>query len=307
VQVSLDSLDEAVYGNIRRGGLQGEVIAFVRDLAKVGFRSIDICLTIQRRNVEELQSHGFFTRLRNLLAHLPPDVNFRFKFAHAARVDSVGMGQTTTRKPELFLVPEPELDKLRANLAATGLMERTNISQIVELLRHQRDRKDIAEGRPMRSMLDDLLGDASSSRPTCKVMEAMTFIDSNGEVYPCCYTFNDNVAGWKGRSDFCVGSWRKERERGSSSESRGQEGLDANPLYRIWTGDRYAELRSKALPVNDAICARCTRHMAQNVLLNKLDVAFAQYLSHGGHMRRLKDCLRGIEDPSDDRYDPVWL
>lgn len=314
VQVSLDSLDDTAYGDIRKGGTFVDVDTFIRGLVNLGFRAIDICLTIQRSNIAELSSDAFFKKLTRIMAGLPNEVNFRFKFAHAAKVHSSQKAAMKASARDAFLVTESELDALRDFLGAKGDIKRTNVAQIVALLETHAARRDIALGRPMQSTLDDLIlpraapeGQKPAAAPTCKVMEAMTFIDSNGDVYPCCYTFNDNVANWEDRAEFCVGSWREERARTVSFEPGSGGGLDSNPLYRIWTRERYAELRRAPLPVHPEICARCTRHMAQNVLLNKVDVAFSRYLSQGGHLRRLRACLRGIDDPSDDRYDPIWL
>jgi len=280
IQVSVDSLEPDAYTAIRRHGTLDAVHGFLKALAERQFKNIDVCFTIQKGNYRELMEQRFFDAVRD---EIPSEVYFRFKFAHATGSPNDGQ----------FLIPESELDSLHSALANLNDHHRTNKIQIAHVMTHPSAKTHIANGTPMRSLLDQL----AAKRARCRIMESVMFVDCNGDVYPCCYTFNDNVAQWSGRSEFRIGSWRDLHAHGPK----------INALKQLWEHDGFGALRKRPLPIQSDACARCTRHLPQNEFLYHAQNAFDRYSANGGDQRRLEAAIHGVEDPANERYDPIWL
>lgn len=290
VQVSLDSFLPESFEAIRKGGKLVACKNFLKELReRNGFAAIEICCTIQKENFGQLVRDN----LGSIIAGaVPRGLPIRFKLAHSAWGDEpVERAQDLHPKDQSFLLTREQLESLLLHWApGAGFREDhpTNRQYIVELL-HQ-GTADLEVGLPARRRLQTLGG-----RP-CDALKHILFIDCNGDIYPCCYLFNDNAAEWKPRREFRVASWKEEHDR---------KGPGA--LTRIWRGERLKDLREKALPVHPVACGRCTRHMAQNQFLSQLDDAVRNYVGKGGSSIRLEQILEGTDDPSDERWEPIWL
>jgi MoaA/NifB/PqqE/SkfB family radical SAM enzyme len=287
VQISMDSFSREEFANIRRGGELNACASFVRKLKEERkFSAIEVCCTIQRGNVRQLIDQGLASHLAQII---PQGVPVRFKFAHSVWTDSA---ETPDPRDKAFLLSEDELRELRQSWAegsGFGARTETNRTYVLQNLT-QPAISDLAKGLPARRLLATL-----ENRP-CQAIKHTLFIDCNGDIYPCCYLFNDNASDWRPREDFRIASWKEEYDQG---------GPDA--LTRIWRCQRYKEVREKMLPVHPIACGRCTRHMHQNVFLNEVEESFVRYLNDGGNLIRLEQLLEETDDPADDRWEPTWL
>ncbi len=290
VQVSLDSFLPDAFKEIRKGGDLAACTRFLEELCnKNGFSAIEICCTIQKGNIDHLVAGRLGDRFSEAV---PPDLPIRFKLAHSAWGEEPAQGAADlTGKDKEFLLSREQLEELKQSWKSGlgfGTGHTTNRKYIVDLL--EKGTADLELGLPALGGLQALKG-----RP-CHSLRNILFIDCNGDIYPCCYLFNDNAAAWAPRKDFHVASWKDEHDR---------EGPGA--LTRIWRGERLKELRETVLPVHPVACGRCTRHMAQNQFLSDVDDAVRKYIRKGGSAIRLEQILDGIDDPSDERWEPIWL
>jgi MoaA/NifB/PqqE/SkfB family radical SAM enzyme len=289
VQVSIDSLEPGGYQAIRKLGTLGQVREFLKTLVEKQFKNIDVCFTIQNSNYRELMDQKFFDTVRD---NIPLGIYARLKFAHA----------TGGPNDSQFLIPKSELESLHRALInlddyAHGSDERTNREQIAHITRSSNANEDIAKGAPMQSLLEEL----SRKQAPCGVMKSIMFIDCNGDIYPCCYTFNDNVANWEGRGEFRIGNWRDLHALEKVKETK------VNALKQLWESSAFGKLREKALPIHNDACGRCTRHLHQNDFIHEVEKALDRYFEVGGDPRRLEAAMRSVDDPADERCDPIWL
>lgn len=102
-----------------------------------------------------------------------------------------------------------------------------------------------------------------------------SLIDSNGDVYPCCYLYRDNHG-----ADPASRHFRLNHRLGNVAE---------NPFSfrKIWNGQLYAKER-QSLAVIDPTqpdflpCGECTRHCQHNIVLTELYDAYGRDISGVG-------------------------
>jgi len=153
----------------------------------------------------------------------------------------------------------------------------------------------IAEGLPVVSKLESLIRAGSQ----CRVMGHTMFIDHNGDIYPCCYLYNDNVWSWPERQDYLIGNWLQARGKVSNASD--------NALKSIWNSAHFVQMRKRSIgELPREACGRCTRHMQQNTFLDAVENAL-DALSASSGRERLDHALEVYDDPSNLRSRPLWL
>ena len=111
----------------------------------------------------------------------------------------------------------------------------------------------------------------------CHALRFTCKIDANGDVYPCCFLFDDNCASSPVREVSCLGSLRSNSKRVSSPTESSE-----NSLRKIWhESDKLNRYRETTLPVNEKACIYCTRHFYQNEYLNQLCNIFTKGKQYG--------------------------
>jgi organic radical activating enzyme len=282
LQVSIDSFSKNAYVGIRNSDQQASSFAkletckvFLRDLQRRQAKSVEVCFTIQRMNIEELFA---IEELRDRIDDVvPAGIPIRFKFA-------TGRGN--------FLSTIDQLRQLKFKWATGGLNFGTRITNVEFVLaKLSSSLGAIAAGYPMKNEVSTLGGSP------CHIMQHSMFIDCYGDVYPCCFLFNDNVATWEHREAFRIGTWRP-------PEQRIPHDADRIELSDIWNSDGLESKRRTSLsqlPVE--ACGRCTRHMQQNAFLEEVGQALKRVKPDA----TLERALQVFEDPNDRRFRPVWL
>lgn len=246
VQVSIDSFNKEKYRKIRSADLE-VCLGTVKRLSDRGIPT-QVCYTIQKDNVDEVLSGDVFSAYKNML---PQSVSVRFKFAHGYNGD--------------FLVPEEQLSNVVVQLSA-----RTNDRYIEEMLAKGFFTYDgIGQGLPTKEKIQQY----TTYDFTCNALDLTLFIDSNGDVYPCCYLFDDNVEKSLYRSKYKLGSLRNAASLMVPSISD----TEINPIKQIWNSEKLRDLRATKLPIEHYACWKCTRHIHQNEFLNRLRRIFVEY------------------------------
>ena len=113
---------------------------------------------------------------------------------------------------------------------------------------------NLATGHPVKS----LLSQCEKRGDKCYVQDLVCMIDCEAQVFPCCYLFDDTAASTN--IDKSIGNLRGLHEGIRSFE------IFPDILKELWQ-NRPAP---PDLPVNGLACGRCTRHLHQNELLNKI-------------------------------------
>lgn len=290
IQISIDSFTDDGYLRIRRSdrfGL-GSCIKFIEELLKSGMRAqkIEICCTIQKENIKELKDAGRL--LVNITERIPKGIPVRFKFATGKKFPSDGTHRNS------FLLNSKDLDELERNWDER---EATLNAEFDEAIRSDHEKKSNARyivGQIKRKKAAILSGYPEGivydSLPdnVCSIMKFIAFVDAYGDVYPCCYLFNDNSKIFEHRRNYLVGSWKQK---------------SGNAMKEIWESEKFAEFRRTPLKQHPReACGRCTRHMQQNVFLTKLLEEMRELSPE-----RLDRAVQVYEDPSDPSFTPIWL
>jgi hypothetical protein len=241
-------------------------------------KAVHVSCTVQKGNFHEFRRTETY---REILREVP-EVFVRFKFAHGPW----GVNH--------FVLSEGELSTIiRAWKSVVDesaeISARTNLREMLRVVENQVSRQGIVEGRPVWHLYDEGLKGPLHGHP-CRVLRATMFIDAKGDVYPCCYLFNDNLSDWAERDRQKVGSWRELNRSGTMP----------NALASIWHGEVLRNLRTPDTPYVSEACGRCTRHHRQNLFLAKLDGVLTMFGP------KLPDEL-GFEDPADEFSEPLWL
>lgn len=238
MQVSIDSFDPLRYKRIRGQDLT-ECTKSLRTLRDAGVPNVEICYTIQKDNIDEIIRGEAFDFARKYGEGIP----VRYKFAH-------GQGGP-------FLTSRDKIER------AVQQIDRQSGHYISDMLRKGVYTIDgIAKGLPTESRMADF----KNRGHRCMALTTTLFINSNGDVYPCCYLFDDNVFKSPYRAKYRLGSLRSE----TSGHVPGRHDGVENPLAAIWRGGQLQRHRAHTLPVETTACGKCTRHVHQNELMNSI-------------------------------------
>jgi MoaA/NifB/PqqE/SkfB family radical SAM enzyme len=273
IQVSIDSFDPVTYQAIRPGGTLEAALETLRLLDQHGNCPLEICYTIQRANLGEVA--GLEQKVRSMI---PARVHIRLKFAHGSE----------GRSKQKFLCSKKDLeDTVRALSDDDRLVNFGYLSEMIKL--GYFTYRGLADGRP----LEDRMRNYHDRKYTCKVLSLSCKIDPYGDLYPCCFLFDDNNATSEIRPKFRIGSLRT--EAGVSSPRGGK-----NQLAELWfKSNELEKLRERQLPIDEVACAACTRHFYQNEYLNDVVQILDKEKTY-----RLAELLA---ERRDSVKEPVWL
>jgi len=287
-QVSVDSFRELDYRRIRSADNSARLARlqtcseFLRELKRESSLRLEVCYTIQSANVDELlDPEALIASIRQFV---PAGVPVRFKFA----TGQPGVTLNGRAPAPEFRISVERLRRLsyawneyKAALSAAGC----NATYILAML--DQGLEPIAAGYPMESLWRRL------ATSPCHAVSYSMFIDFNGDVYPCCYLYNDNVADWPGRKGFVMENWA------AIHDKRPNE----NALQSIWLSPVYRAARERKLgDLPREACGRCTRHMSQNAFLEELTAATASV-----KIDAIDRAVSVFKDPRDLRFPPMWL
>ena len=252
VQFSIDSFKPEIYKKIRRREFE-TCIKSLQELCKIMPSKIEICFTIQRQNIAGLIDQSEIAEFAKLEDRLGCKLKVRLKFAH---------GNSNSN----YLLKENEINKLMKVDSllpwGKGYFE-TTMKKVFSI-------KDISKGLPVESRIKKL----AEKKNYCYALYDNLYIDSNGDVYPCCHLFDDNVSDSKYRHSFRIGSVR--------DYDVGTVPNNYNILKEVWESKRppdvnakykyinLSELREKILPIHSEACGKCTRYINYNMFANSV-------------------------------------
>lgn len=274
IQLSVDSFNSETYKLIRGNGALPIALDSLSNIVKTGFKNAEVCFTIQKANVEEIA--GISDAVNNLL---PPSVLLRFKFAH---------GPIAGRD---FLCSISQLEEAIRNLPRNN--PRFNSNYLISMINSGYfDYEGLSHGTPLKNKMIQY----RSLGYTCHAIRITCLVDSNGDVYPCCYLFDDNNASSKLRSQTIIGSLR------SSTTGRVMPvDTSGNALSMVWyNNDKLRRMRQSILPVENEACNYCTRFFYQNDYLNQFTRVFEKYHKYG----LAEEVSNYTENLSNDKF---WL
>ena len=136
------------------------------------------------------------------------------------------------------------------------------------------DIKGLAEGAPLKERMIEY----NNKSYTCQALKLTLKIDAYGEVYPCCFLFDDNFAKSSFRENYILGSLKTKGGIVMPIEND----IQNNILFNIWKNNELLnKLRKKHLPIDREACNCCIRHFYQNEYLNILWDLFTNYQKYG--------------------------
>ena len=249
VQLSIDSFNKEIYEKIRRGGKFENVLKSFNNLYNTGFKNFEICYTIQQENIEEVNE------LVRLTKDIVKDIPIRLKFAHGPE------------NGQRYLCNEKQITKLIQSMDTHN--KKFNYNYLSSMIGTYFSAVDLSTGEPVKKKIHEY----SKNGDKCQILKLSLKINANGDVYPCCFLFDDNTAKSEFRKRHKVGTLRKENVVHPCT--------DGNSLKEIWQGEKMKTLRNKTMPIDDKACNYCTRHFYQNEFLNKLSRIVDEYYDYG--------------------------
>ncbi len=273
VQVSIDSFNSDTYREIRQtsptsqienspaggGSMLEKALSSIRNIVGEGYDNLDICYTIQSNNIHEIISGDVFNDIET---KVPLGVKVRFKPVH---------GKINVNKVAGFL---PSLNDLENAFAIIN----ENISQQIKdgYLENMIEDgffsyENLAEGLPTR----DKMSEFKKNNYICHALTQTLLITPNGDVYPCCYLFDDNVSESSYRKNYLLGSLKDENTRQVPDPAH------RNTLLDIWGSPKLEGFRKTILPVYEEACGKCTRHVRHNKCFNEISKVFNESYDKG--------------------------
>jgi len=251
VQFSLDSFNESTYQKIRREGSFSSAMESLKMLINSGIK-IEICSTIQKHNINEIRAphDSIFNQ-----------VPIRLKFAH---------GPTNSSKD--FLCSESEIKDFIHK--ADPSSERVNFTYLLNMIDNEYfDFEGLASGMPLKGKMMQY----KNEEYKCLVLRMTCKIDPQGDVYPCCFLFDDNNANSEIRNKYKIGSLRSRSGRVLPLLDKTESALE-----KIWKENlKERHFRNLILPIDNEACNYCTRHFYQNEFLNILWLKLLEYFKFG--------------------------
>lgn len=249
IQLSIDSFDPVTYTKIR-GADYSIVKESLKNLEAVNV-NLEVCFTIQRLNIDEA--------IRIVSGHIRKDFSsmIRFKFAH---------GPDSRNE---FLIGHHK-EKIREFLNSCNNNRQFNTQYMLNMFGDGYfNVDDISEGTPMKEKNQHF----RKNKYRCQVLDLTCKIDAVGDIFPCCYLFDDNQGASALRENYKLGTLRDE-----GTGSVNDPALRPNLLKKIWFESAHMDLvKNQVLPINDRACDNCTRHFYQNEFLNELDILLNRY------------------------------
>ena len=237
VQLSIDSFDPDTYKKIRNTefDIVKESIANLEE-AEV---NLEIAFTIQDSNINEA-----IEIVRNGMTNIEIKTKIRFKFAHGPNNEHQFL--LTNKKNELIeFISECE-NNTNFNTEYIKEMFRGNFFNT----------EDIINGEPLLSKNKAF----KDKGYLCHAINYSCKIDAEGDIYPCCFLYDDNVGK---DSDI--------RQRHKAGSLRTNNIIQNKDALKSILSDRFEQFRNDIIPLHEKACNYCTRHFYQNAFLNELD------------------------------------
>jgi MoaA/NifB/PqqE/SkfB family radical SAM enzyme len=262
IQLSIDSFDYDTYKKIRCTDF-----TLVRDslvnLENSG-ANVEVCFTIQKENIDEA--------IRIIKGEVPLDFKspIRFKFAHGSV------------KNDKFLINDP--DKIERFYQECKKDNRFNTEYIHKMFdKGYFTPNAISNGNPLADY-------KKIQELKCFILRYSCKIDAIGNLYPCCFLYDDNHGISKYRDFHEIG---KLRQGGSVPIPDGNNNILRDLLFNNRKMDLYVNPK---IPVEKDACLSCTRHFYQNEFLTRLDHIVSDH-------RKI-----GIEYQYDEEYETnIWI
>jgi MoaA/NifB/PqqE/SkfB family radical SAM enzyme len=282
VQLSIDSFNPQTYRDIRGAEVKipkESIEKLSREMGSSGSeKRLEICYTIQKKNVDRLEED---LESMNALLGTESNVTVRFKIAH---------GPENGR--DRFVPDAEQLERISGTLKeAMGLSHasRFNIPYLIDSIGDRQKIRDVSDGKPVESRM---WHNYRQKNYLCYIMRLFCFINANGDVYPCCFLFDDNHAESRIRDRYKIGTLRFLAEVTEQN----------NPLAQLWYENSIWDVhRRSPLPVDSEACSYCTRFFYQNELLNEFVCLLKKYDRYGLADRFERDVAGG---PQKEAY---WL
>lgn len=247
VQLSIDSFEEATYKQIRNIDLS-IVKESLENLEAAGV-NLEVVFTIQRLNIDEAikivttgkTAFGFKSKVR-------------FKFAHGPDNGNNFLLTGEKNKLEEFLKNSDNDIHFYAEYFNKMI---ANDSFFID---------DILRGVPLYSKNKVF----KSNNYKCHAINYSCIIDAEGDVYPCCFLYDDNAGDSSTiRNKYCLGTLRT---NGVIAHLSSGENILKDILSK--ENNRFSNTK---MPVDEEACNYCTRHFYQNEFLNKLEEIISDY------------------------------
>ena len=271
VQISIDSLNPETYKNIRGGHHLPAALESVQRLSEAQCRRLEVCVTIQQENIHEIPEMP-----KAIAQELPSGVDVRFKFAH---------GPVNGRN---FLPSVEQVTTLSRKLASSD--GPFNWGYLQEMMgdRHF-DLDCLARGLPLKAKMREY----NLRGYRCYALRLTCVVDATGEVYPCCFLFDDNRAASAIRPLYLLGPLR--------SPATGTVPNSGNPLAQIWrSNENLKAFRTACLPIHEEACSACIRHFYQNEMINWLWKTF-----DAGRLYGVADAVASLANAEEARN--IWV
>ena len=268
VQLSIDSFNPDTYKKIRKVNFD-IVKQSLSNLEAAGV-NIEIAFTIQKLNIEEAIS------MIKGEANINTSTKIRFKFAHGPNNNNDFLLSTKNIELKKFITHCN--DKINFNTKYISEMFAKNYF----------NEKDIIDGNPLYSK-NKVFKDNGS---ICHALNYSCKIDAQGNLYPCCFLFDDNVGGTSEiRKRYNLGSLR----RNGSSVAPFDKNKKNNRLKELLSV-KIDSFKKDEIPLEEKACNNCTRHFYQNAFLNELDKIASEY----------KDVIFKYPEEECD-YSKIWI
>ena len=257
VHFSIDSFLPTIYSEIRKRKLE-KCIASLEQIHRRIPQKIEICFTIQKRNIKSLLDGSEIKACRQIEERLGGALNIRLKFAHGSDDQS-----------RFLLTPDDIKKFMRSDVLLPWGKRYFEVT-----MNKVFTREDIALGLPVTKAIMTM-----KETDRCYALYDTLFISANGDVYPCCHLFDDNVGDSPYREKYCLGS--------VVDHNVGTVPLPSeyNILRQIWECDKLTKLRRQNLPILKEACCKCLRYINYNVFANRVvDVLDSErdWLEQGG-------------------------
>lgn len=258
LRLSIDGSTADVYGKVRRSLVTGEnafaevestVKRFVDRNSSAPHCKLAICYTIQHLNAEDVPHMISWVRGLSL-----PDGDkcLTFKFAHGNNGFRCTKEQLKYLYEDVFRRPE--------------FIGAANLDYLRWFLDNQSSLPDLIAGRPTQGLY-------VHEQTRCFTPHLFALIDPNGDVFPCCFLFEDN----KGYNTAVEDNRRKHRI-GNVFLSRFED---------VWRSRDYEKVREELKVIDPTsekyrACGECTRHCNHNRWLSELYKEYKDVCDAGG-------------------------
>ena len=232
-------------------------------VAGQGYSDLDICYTIQKYNVQEVIDGKVFEDIK---CKVREKVKVRFKPVHGK----------VPEKPQIDFVPylpsEEEFQNAVASIEKNELHQSKDGYLLSMIENKYFTYSDLAKGLPTLTKMEEF----HDNNYKCHAIKQTLFIATNGDVFPCCHLYDDNVENSDYRDKHCLGSLKINGIIPDISNN-----THNNTLAKIWSGDELNIKRNKILPVEPDACGKCTRHIRYNDIANQINKEYSNCLSKG--------------------------